>query len=86
MSELTELKEQLACLTIENARIKKTSAARFEQIKVFRVKAKDLDILISRFRVIREFLVDKGFRIRGYEGAERSDFTVMNVIRGSQRS
>lgn len=79
---MSDLKEQIADLTVENTRIKKTSAARFEQIKIFRAKAKDLDILTSRFRSIREFLINKGFSIEGYEGAERADFTVMNVIRG----
>ena len=79
---MSELKEQLADLMIENARIKKTSAARFEQIKSLKVKSKFLGILTSRFRTIREFLIDKGFRIEEYEGMERSDFTVMNVVRG----
>jgi hypothetical protein len=81
-NEIEELKDQIAELTIDNTRIKKTSAARFEQIKVFKVKSKDLDILTSRFCSIREFLVDNGFRIRCYEGAERPDVTVVNVVRG----
>lgn len=78
----TELKERLVELLAENARIKKTSKQRFDQNKELKLKAKHLEILTSRFEVIRSFLLENNLPILGYEGSERCDFSAMNAIRG----
>jgi hypothetical protein len=79
---MNELEERISELVIENARIKKTSENRFNQIKELKLKAKSLDVVNSRFNTMKEFLIRHGLPISTHEGRERIDFSVMNSIRG----
>lgn len=84
MSEqlIKELKEKISDLTVENERIKKTSKSRFDQIARLKLDQKNGDILKSRFKVLRDFLIRREIEIDFYECSERVDFALMRTIRG----
>ena len=82
MTELSELKEMVASLQLENARIKKTSKQRFDQNKELKGKACDLEVALSRFESIRRFLVKNDFVLRVEGGRERVDYSVFDALRG----
>jgi hypothetical protein len=78
---IEQLNEEIARLTVENARIKKTSNQRFDKNKKLESEFTYLKMELSRVHTIKDFLKENGFSLRGYRGQFHVAFSVMNAIK-----
>ena len=78
---IEQLNEEIARLTIENARIKKTSKQRFNKNKKLESEFTYLKMELSRVHAIRDFLKDNGFTLQSYRGQFQVAFSVINAIK-----
>ncbi|AUR98859.1 coil containing protein [Vibrio phage 1.256.O._10N.286.45.F8] len=76
-----ELYEEIARLTIENERIKKTSKQRFDKNKKIESEFTYLKMELSRVNAIKDFLKDSGFSLRSYRGQFHVAFSVFDAIK-----
>lgn len=76
-----ELYEEIARLTIENERIKKTSKQRFDKNKKLESEFTYLKMELSRVHAIKDFLKENGFTLQGYRGQFQVAHSVINAIK-----
>lgn len=81
---IEELNTEIARLTVENERIKKTSKQRFEKNKKLEENKKYVDGELFKIKCINEFLTKEGFPIKHNGGIPMVNHSVINAIRSLQ--
>lgn len=81
---IQELYEEIARLTVENERIKKTSKQRFEKNKKLDENKVYVEGELFKIKCINEFLVDNGFELKTHRGLPMVSYSVFNAIRSLQ--
>lgn len=80
-----ELHEEIARLTIENERIKKTSKQRFDKNKKLEERKVYVDGELFKIKCINEFLSDSGFELKSQGGISMVNFSVFSAIKSLQQ-
>ena len=78
---IEQLNEEIARLTVENEKIKKTSKQRFDKNKKLESEFTYLKMELSRVHVIRDFLKENGFSFQYERGQFQVAYSVMNAIK-----
>lgn len=78
---IEQLNEEIARLTVENERIKKTSKQRFDKNKKLESEFTYLKMELSRVHAIRKFLEEGGFTLQYCRGQFQVAHSVINAIK-----